>query len=165
MRAFKRDGGLIKRNGAGKLGCCCPECHDGTSAPTLDIVLSGILVTCGCTIEGGIFSYNITGTNINGAHTLTWDGGTSSWKLAAAGTVTVDHFLDDTCTTLDRTEVLDVDIEVTCAIVSGAAQYQVNVITQDSSVVMFDGAGELGAPIANEEACPDVTGGTATLSL
>lgn len=50
MRAFKWEAGSVRRNGAGKLGCCC--CCTGD----LEIVFSGITVC-----DGGVVDFDLSG--------------------------------------------------------------------------------------------------------
>lgn len=136
---------------------------------TVMVVFSAI-ASCGCVESPGITpaSLNVTAfSGLNGAHTLTWDAGTSTFILSGAGSYTLTSYSDFVCGTVDGTTSGNFDIVASCS----GGNWQVTVSNVGLGNVFLTTAPEpMGSAITNSVTCsggfggPLLAGGSATVS-
>lgn len=100
---------------------------------TISVTLSGV-AACGCLLIGGLQSLNATSfAGINGVHTLTWNG--TLFAISSVGSITVEHYTDSACTTMDTTNTDSFDITAQC----NGGQWEVVVAVPFGSPVIQPG--------------------------
>ena len=154
MRGLFRTGGILRRPAAGKLGCCCDlyGCP-GSGVTTVQVVFSGVDWCSGV-------SYTGYSQPVDGAFTLTWNAGTSRYRVFLPA---VSGYLQY--------------IEAACSLVSGGPSFQWHIYAlfgagfsgRNSDV--FEGTSAVGTPLvaSNTLVCTGLAAsaghnGTATIS-
>lgn len=114
----------------------------------LQSVNAGITI-CGCIAITGVGNFIVTGTTgITGLQTITYSGG--FWQ-SVIGTVTVQRYLEDDCTT-PVGDPFDQDVIETIVCSAGIYDVTISFIAPKNS---FSGSGPLGVTIVNGLSCAD----------
>jgi hypothetical protein len=136
-----------------------PSCP---TSGTITVVLSGI-DSCGCTPADGFLSITAF-SGLNGAHTLTWDAGSSAFVLNNFGSVTQTNYTDPGC--LGAAETFDGSFNITASCSDG--NWSITIIMSGLGLGIFESTpAPRGTPMTNAIVCPtsqEMGGGTATVS-
>jgi len=137
--------------------------------PTVELTISGVIVcdsSCRGPTEfpGGSFFYEVTGiTNINQAHTLTYDSGSGTW-MVAEGSIQFALFGDVDCTDPQGTYSDDMTWILLCD--DNGVTLTLSAAGQIMNAFLVTTGVSIGSPFVNELLCVNgaaVGEGTGTL--